>query len=58
VNAPTPAPRQTWPEVLEQLHSEKYTGPLLVHFGQGVPSAVVKIGECAQIPLAKRERRG
>jgi hypothetical protein len=34
------APRETFPAVLERLYGEKYTGPIVVQFGQGVPSVI------------------
>lgn len=38
---PTPEPvRLTFAEVLDTLHSERYTGAVTVHFAQGQPKAL------------------
>lgn len=31
---------ETFPALLQRLYTEQYTGPIVVQFGQGVPSAV------------------
>lgn len=40
----------TFPAVLERLYADKYTGPIVVQFGQGVPSAI-------EIPCAPKRIR-
>lgn len=40
---PTVIPQQTFADWLEQMWREKYTGPVLVHFGQGRPNAFQKV---------------
>lgn len=35
--------RPTFFEMLEQLWKEQYTGPAIVHFGQGRPNSIAKV---------------
>lgn len=41
----------TFARLLERLHRDKHTGPVTIHFGQGVPSRVEIPGEPTRITL-------
>lgn len=43
----------TFPELLERLWMEKHTGPVTVHFAQGVPNVIEFPGEPRRIPLTR-----
>jgi hypothetical protein len=47
--------RPTFPEVLEGFYRDKHTGPVTVHFAQGVPNVVEIPEEPMRIRLDKRE---
>lgn len=54
---PTVTVRPTFPEWLEQVYLERYTGAVLIHFGQGVPGAVQKLATAETIQLDNPGRR-
>lgn len=47
----------TFAEMLQKLHAEQYTGPVIIQFGQGVPSEVQIPCEPQRIRLDKPKRR-
>jgi hypothetical protein len=51
-----PLPSETFPVLLARLYREQYTGPIVVQFGQGVPS-MIEIPQPSQlIRLDKAEK--
>lgn len=53
---PSVTPRPSFPELLERLFADKHTGPVTVHFAQGVPNVIEIPGEATKIRLDKRAR--
>jgi len=50
------AAKQTFPDVLERLYCEQYTGPVILHFAQGRPNHVEIPAKPETIVLDKRDR--
>lgn len=48
---------ETFPAILERLYHEQYTGPIVVQFGQGVPSVIEIPCEPTRIRLDKPVRQ-
>jgi hypothetical protein len=48
---------ESFADVLGRLHREGYTGAVLVHFGQGVPSEVQVLSPESRIRLDKRKSK-
>lgn len=45
--------RLTFAEMLQKLHLGKHTGPVIVHFAQGVPNVIELPAPTTQIKLEK-----
>lgn len=54
--APNPT-RETFAALLARLYLAKHTGPVILHFAQGVPRVVEVPGEPELIILDKRDHR-
>lgn len=55
--APAVTAQPTFPEAMEQLWIEKYTGPVMVHFQSGAPGVVEKLNP-EKIRLDNRPQNG
>ena len=50
------AASRSFPDLLERLHREQYTGPVILHFAQGRPNHVEIPAKPETIVLDKRDR--
>ena len=49
--------RLSFVTLLDKLYTDKHTGPIVLHFAQGVPNAVEFPSEPVRVPLTKRDPR-
>lgn len=47
----------TFPQLLERLHAERHTGPVVIHFAQGQPNVIEIPSAPTRIALDKPDRR-